>query len=528
MYYLSTDTVKKAYDILVQTELKDPSMVFSFIIMRGCGINKTSYESPSFKASNGLYYASRISSLFSPEEDQPKKYGFINPFQMSEWDPQAPSEPLSKWIGGRLKNNVLGGAMTWRNLIDIDTKTEDKKIKFKYDYISELKKMAFDVSTINLLAFAVWSNRFCELTQKLTPKEICQEFIISYKLDPEEVSAFFNTSNTFDLEYSDHIYDAKEIRDLIGQPKDNAWHSGEFSVDYFDDYVLSKYEFNVRPSGYHDVSIDLICSILDDYHQVVLEGPPGTSKSYYASEISKKYDKVVHVQFHPKYTYQNFVGGYVVDKSDVVYRQGVLLDLILDKSFSDKKKYLIIIDEFNRANVSQVLGETIQCLDRNQSVQISVDSEMKDISIPSNVHIIATLNTSDRTLGTVDHAIKRRFMEIPCYPNPTLLIDLCPAVNFVSLCDFLTKVNNNLVRATNNKELQIGHAVFLNDSVKTSDKYIWTFESFRVLYNYKILPMIEDYCSNNHELVEDVVGYSLATRLDQESFEASLKEFLEL
>lgn len=528
MYYLDTATVKRAYENLTSKQLRDSNIVHYFIIMKACGINRLSFESTDFISHNGLYYASRISSLFSPVEEQPKKFGFINPFAMSKWPAQPVSETLTKWITSRLKNNILGGGMQWRSLVEIDTKSEEKKVKFKYDYVNLIKNMAFDSDMINIVSLAIWANRFTEFQQQVTEKELADEFIRTYNIDVDEMEAFFNTQQEYDISYSEVMHDAGVIRGLIGKPNEDAWKPTELSQQCFDEYVLSKYEFNIQPAKVQDVTLEMLNQLLCDYSQLILAGPPGTSKSYYASEVAKGYDKVIHVQFHPQYSYQNFVGGYVVDKTDVIFRKGVLLNLVASDDFSEDKKYLIIIDEFNRANVSQVLGEAIQCLDRNQSVDISMNGELQTISLPKNVHIIATLNTTDRTLGTVDYAIKRRFMNVYCPPNPNLLIGLCPSAGFVSLCDFLTKINKKIIQALGSREMCVGHAIFLSDSVKVDGKYLWNFETFRILYNYKILPMIEDYCSNNTEIIEDVVGFKLASQLDQEDFEGAIKEFMEI
>lgn len=68
----------------------------------------------------------------------------------------------------------------------------------------------------------------------------------------------------------------------------------------------------------------------------------------------------------------------------------------------------------------------------------------------------------------------------------------------------------------------------LNDSVKQGDKYVWGFEDFRILYNYKILPMIEDYCSNNSDMVIDVVGRKLSVQLDGTTFADAICDYLEI
>lgn len=494
MFYLNTETVENAYNTLTSVELDDQgaNAMFYFLILKACGINRISYEIPNFSDKKGFYYASRISSLFAPNEKQPKKYGFLNPFTMRAWPAQPISEPLKNWIGTRLKNNICGGGMQWRNFIDMDTHSAEIKIKFKYDYLGWLKTTALDSKTINIFAMAVWSNRYTCFEKKVTAQELIEEFIRTYKIEVEEKSELFNSRQDFELEFTDSIHDAAYIRSLIGQAPNGEWKTAKLT-DSISSYVMDKYEFDVKPSMVQEVSVDLIRNLLNRYHQLMLAGPPGTSKSYFANKISKEYDEVIHVQFHPQYTYQSFVGGYIVDGTEVKFKEGVILQLINESSFRTDKKYLIIIDEFNRANVSQVLGEVIQCLDRNQSVDIEVDKIAKTISLPENIDIIATMNTTDRTLGTIDYAIKRRFMYVYCQPDPNLLIDLCPSVNFISLCDFLIKLNARLFRVTGNRDLAVGHAVFLNDAVKQDDKYVWDFEEFRIYSSNPYYPLVLEF-----------------------------------
>lgn len=273
---------------------------------------------------------------------------------------------------------------------------------------------------------------------------------------------------------------------------------------------------------------DILLNILTDYNQLILSGPPGTSKSYLCNSLSLNYDETLHIQFHPQYSYQQFVGGYIVDKADVIYKKGVMLNII-DKAIQNKeKKYLVIIDEINRANTSQVFGDLIQCLDRNNSVEILCNNNSVSYYIPKNIHIIATMNSTDRSIGNIDYALKRRFLEVYCGSNPSLLIDLCPIFSNISLADFLEKMNDNLLRVLKNKEMCIGHAIFLNDNYfnKDTNKFEWNLQRLEILFNYKILPLIEEYCSGNTDLIYQILGDDLPIRLSGKNFENAVMEYL--
>lgn len=525
MLFLSTQTVQSAFRSLASVRLSSPNDLLYFLIMKACGFNSISYRNFGLLKDNGLEPASRLMSLFSPDEQTLDSGSLICPFAMKSWPKQVITEDLKKWVGSRLKNNVVGGGAQWRDVLDYNS--DENTAKFKHNYVQTLSKNIFDTQTINMEALAVWSYRFTPFPDKHTIKEVCDGFVHSYKLDIDEIRAFFNQENAFDISFSDDMHNASEVRALIGNIPEPYCDSRPISYSSSEEYINNNFEYSLFKTDMCDsgeVTPELIAKVLETYKQVILEGPPGTSKSYYASAIAKSYDETVHVQFHPQYSYQSFVGGYVVDGESVVYRKGVMLRLL--EHINPDRKYLLVIDELNRANVSQVFGEVIQCLDRTQSVCMESNGDSVEISIPNNVHILATLNTADRTLGRIDYAVKRRFAVIHCSSNPRLLIDLCPSNGFISLSDFLSKINGNLVKATGNKELEIGHALFLDDSVKVNDKYLWDFESFRLLYDYKILPLIYDFCSQNAAMVEDVVGIQLSHALAADLFPAAVCDFV--
>ncbi|HFU4567393.1 TPA: McrB family protein [Bacillus cereus] len=531
-YYLSTETITEAYHELTNTNLQNTSVLFTFFILKGCGFNNINHEPLERISTHGLDLTKRLSWLFSPYEVPTDKCDFINPLNMSAWG-NNPKEPLSKWLRLRLKNNIIGGATTWRNIIKEDLK--QNQIKFTYNYLSEINTLTdIEHNKINLPALAVWSNRFTAFNKKISLGELCKEFSQAFSFTQQEQNALFHTHHPVNLNYSDSFHDASSIRALIGKPDiKNEWVAvqplAEQQIQEIkENYGIRSFSMDTTTSNY-DISTDMLLNLLNNYHQIILSGPPGTSKSHLCTEISTGFDSVKKIQFHPQYSYQQFVGGYVVEKDEVNYRKGILLNFLEDiKQQEATTKHLLIIDEINRANLSQVFGEVIQCLDRNHSTQILIDGELQDIKLPNNLYILGTMNSTDRTLGSVDYALRRRFLNIYCPPNPELLLELCPAQDGISTHDLLQKINENLIKAHKNRELVIGHALFLSDNAKNSEdnKYYWTPDLLEMLFNFKILPIIEEYCYGNSNQIKAVLGENLPLRLQGENFKSAIQEFI--
>jgi MoxR-like ATPase len=164
--------------------------------------------------------------------------------------------------------------------------------------------------------------------------------------------------------------------------------------------------------------------LLDDKGQVVFYGPPGTGKTYVARKlagyIARGGGTVEKVQFHPSYAYEDFIEGYrprLVDRQ-VTYKvvDGPLKRIAAIARERPDLTHVLLIDELNRANVSKVLGELVFLLEyRDEEIRLQYSDA--EFSLPTNLQIIATMNTADRSIALVDTALRRRFHFVQFFPD---------------------------------------------------------------------------------------------------------------
>jgi len=172
-----------------------------------------------------------------------------------------------------------------------------------------------------------------------------------------------------------------------------------------------------------------IDSILRRNKFVVLQGAPGTGKTYSALEVAKNYDIIHFEQFHAETTFSDFVYGIrpVLGTDKLLYKanEGVLYRAVKAAQDNSNKKVLLIIDEINRANLSNVLGPVFYLFEKNQSNH-NYTINIGDIpltSVPENLFVIATMNTADRSLAVVDFALRRRFTWLTLRPHKIQNLD---------------------------------------------------------------------------------------------------------
>lgn len=261
-----------------------------------------------------------------------------------------------------------------------------------------------------------------------------------------------------------------------------------------------------------DKHIKNMLEILKRNPNLILYGPPGTGKTYYTNKLTNFFDHTETVTFHQSYSYEQFIEGITAELNgnngqlNYFVKDGLFLKLCKLAKENPHKNYALIIDEINRGNISKIFGELITLIEKSkrdgQSENISVKLPYSNdpFSVPNNLSIIATMNTSDKSVALIDIALRRRFAFYEIMPDFSLI----PNKNKYILTSIsaVKEINKKIIDFIN-KEHIIGHSYFFNlsdssDAALIKDiKYIWL---------YQILPLLQEYYYANPKDITSLLG----------------------
>jgi 5-methylcytosine-specific restriction protein B len=250
-----------------------------------------------------------------------------------------------------------------------------------------------------------------------------------------------------------------------------------------------------------------VIALLRDKGQLILYGPPGTGKTYLALELAtylaRDPGRTGLVQFHPSYAYEDFVEGLRPREGDAGFRlvDGPLKRMAEQARAHPEHTYVLVIDELNRGNVAKVLGELYFLLEyRERQIELLYSSE--PFSFPTNLLLIGTMNSADRSIALLDSALRRRFYFVPLFPDRPPIQQLLrrylqhtnPGMLWVA--DVVDAANSQL----SDPATAIGPSHFLRKDLDET----WA----RTTWEYAVLPTLEDHF------------YGQPTRLDDFEFDA--------
>ena len=253
---------------------------------------------------------------------------------------------------------------------------------------------------------------------------------------------------------------------------------------------------------------------------IIIQGPPGTGKTWLGKRLAfalmgQKNDKRLRaVQFHPNLSYEDFVRGWrPAGDGKLALVDGPFLEMIEQAKEDANNKYVIVIEEINRGNPAQILGEMLTLLEAdkrtpNEALELSYRRhEEEKAFIPDNLYVIGTMNIADRSLALVDFALRRRFA----------FIDLKPAFgepwqNWVHEkagieIDLLFQIEKRLLTlnqeitddATLGSQFVIGHSYVtraFNNKIEDATKW------FKSVVRTEIGPLLDEYWFDDLERSE--------------------------
>ena len=237
---------------------------------------------------------------------------------------------------------------------------------------------------------------------------------------------------------------------------------------------------------------------------MILQGAPGVGKTYAAKRLAyaimgvKDEDRIMQVQFHQNYSYEDFVMGYKPnEKGGFELKNGKFYDFCKKAENDRGHKYFVIIDEINRGNLSKIFGELLMLIEndyRELHIQLAYKDEV--FAVPANLYIIGMMNTADRSLAMIDYALRRRFSFFemkPAFDNPVFRNEIeqlsDPRLN--NLIEAIIKLNKVI---ENDDSLGSGFCIGHSYLCNLGDNY-----DLGNIVEYDIIPMLREYWFDNDE-----------------------------
>ena len=241
-----------------------------------------------------------------------------------------------------------------------------------------------------------------------------------------------------------------------------------------------------------------LVGILKAKKNVILQGAPGVGKTFAAKRLAysvmgvKDIDRVMMVQFHQSYSYEDFIMGFRPSTTGFELKKGAFYNFCKKAEIDSDNDYFFIIDEINRGNLSKIFGELFMLIENDK------------FAVPANVYIIGMMNTADRSLAMLDYALRRRFaffeikpgFETDGFREYKMSLD---NDKFNKLINCVEKLNSVIASDESLGEgFCIGHSYFCNFEADKIDN-----ECLYGIVEYELIPLLKEYWFDEPTKVKD-------------------------
>lgn len=352
----------------------------------------------------------------------------------------------------------------------------------------------------------------------------------------------------FDLKPADIKKRIEEVNRIIeGNLEIIKWGTdGIESTPQLDKNSIKQHSIN---KGGNSMEANILSSL-----NTILYGPPGTGKTYnsvmyavntinpaFSGDDKKEYTEymaefnrlkedgqIAFTTFHQSYGYEEFIEGIKPDlgecksengeedaKKEISYilANGIFKRFCKTARGKPSNKYIFIIDEINRGNISKIFGELITLIEDSkragaeEAMSVTLPYSGEPFSVPNNVYILGTMNTADRSIALMDTALRRRFEFVEMMPDTSTLA----GVNIEGIeIDKMLEIMNKRIELLYDREHTLGHAFFMGLKKEP------TIDNLAKIFQNKIIPLLQEYFYEDYEKIMLVLGIDPSKDTDKD------------